>query len=218
LIDYDSKETSPTEPSLRDIRQAENIVNKIFKKDPAARVFIIAGRGHASEIISGGWKPMAYNLKQLTGIDPFTMMTQTMTERLSREQEDPNYKKAVELNLVEGISILKKNGEVKYFGSDAFDAYVFFPRTQIINGRPNWMFASGRKSVPFPFKNLELGKGLFLVQAFLEDQPYHTVPVDQIVITNTDKNKSLALKNGKYRVRIIDPNSEVVGEAEVKVK
>ena len=218
FIDYDSKEMSQTEPSLRDIRQAENIVERILKKDSSAKVLIIAGRGHASEVMSGGWKPMAFNLKQLTGIDPFTMMAQTMTERMTTSEEHPYYTKAIEAKLIKGITILKNKKNGNYLGSDAFDVFVFFPRTTIKYGRPDWLFSTMlRKPVELPF-SLAFTDGLYLVQAFFEYQPYTAVPVDQFVITKTDRNKCMALMPGKYKVRVVDKTSNVLSETLVSVE
>jgi len=169
--------------------------------------------------MSGGWKPMAFNLKQLTGIDPFTMMAQTMTERMTTSEEHPYYTKAIEAKLIKGITILKNKKNGNYLGSDAFDVFVFFPRTTIKYGRPDWLFSTMlRKPVKLPFNSLAFTDGLYLVQAFFEYQPYTAVPVDQFVITKTDRNKSMALMPGKYKVRVVDKTSNVLSETLVSVE
>ena len=75
LIAYETQERGPTgDGSFRDRKQAENIKARIFDHDPQAKVFIIAGRGHASEETApGGWTPMASVLKRLTGINQLTL-------------------------------------------------------------------------------------------------------------------------------------------------
>jgi len=50
LVAYDTTERgSGVDASFRDRTQAENIKARTFDRDPQAKVFIIAGRGHASE-------------------------------------------------------------------------------------------------------------------------------------------------------------------------
>jgi len=52
LIAYDTKERGPSgDASFRDRTQAENIKARTFDLDPHAKVFTLAGRGHASEEI-----------------------------------------------------------------------------------------------------------------------------------------------------------------------
>ena len=91
LVAYETKEPGPADDrSFRDRTQAENIKARIFDRDPQAKVLIIAGRLHASEEPApDGWTPMASVLKRLTGINPFTLYTPTMSERLTPDEEDP---------------------------------------------------------------------------------------------------------------------------------
>lgn len=218
LIDYDNSAYSETEPSLRDIRQAEYIRDRIFAKDKNAKVLVIAGRGHASEAMAAdGWKPMAFNFKQLTGIDPFTIYAPAMTERNSREEEDPLYRYAASHNMLNDVVMLRNASTKEYIGSTSFDAYVFFPRVTIVQGRPNWLFTTlQRTAVPLPDK-LRKGGGLRLVQAFEQGQPVNTIAADQFLLT-ADENKSLAMKKGKYYVRVIDAAGKVLAEENIVVK
>ena len=56
----------------REYEQAANIYTKTFKKDPHAKVLVWAGIGHINEEKSNVLK-MGYYLKELSGIDPFTI-------------------------------------------------------------------------------------------------------------------------------------------------
>ncbi|MGB8192300.1 MAG: hypothetical protein WCF67_10300 [Chitinophagaceae bacterium] len=218
LIDYDNTEHSDTEPSLRDIRQAEYIYNRVFAKDSNAKVFVIGGRGHAAEdITSDGWQPMAYNLKKLTGVDPFTIYTPPMTERNSREEEEPLYRFATANNMVNEPVIFRNSATSKYIGSSVFDAYVFFPRVKLVQGRPDWLFTTlKRKAVPLTDK-LQKGDSLRLVQAFEEGQPVNTIPADQFLLIGKE-NKALALKQGRYYVRVINASGELLASDKLMVK
>lgn len=218
LIDYDTYETSPTEPSFRDMMQAKNIYDKTFKKDKEARVLILAGRGHASEeIASNGWKPMGYNLKNLTGIDPFTLFAVTMTERIVPEDEHPLYRYATSKGLVKDVTLFKNRHSGKFLNAGSFDAYVFFPRVKLIEGRPDWLFNTlGRKKVNNPFKD-KISDDLQLVQAFFKDQPVNSIPVDQFVVNKNEPNKSFALKPGNYLARIIDKSGNIISQMPLTV-
>ncbi len=94
---------------------------------------------------------MALHLKGITGIDPLTLYAPMMTERLNREDEDPLYRHALQRGLISQPTIFEHAREGGLLGAEAFDAYVFFPRTRLIRGRPDWMVGtSGDGRRPFP--------------------------------------------------------------------
>src|SRR5262249_10994012 len=66
LIAYAPRERGPVgDASCRDRTQAANLKARVFDRDPDAKVFVIAGRLHASEKAApDGWTPMAAALKQ----------------------------------------------------------------------------------------------------------------------------------------------------------
>jgi len=131
LIAYDTEERGPAgDGSFRDRKQAENIKARIFDRDPQAKVFIIAGRGHASEeTASGGWTPMASVLKRLTGINPLTLYAPRMSQRLTPDEEDPFYRFATLHGLVKEPTVFVNRTEGRLLGSDGgdLDAYIFWP-------------------------------------------------------------------------------------------
>src|SRR5947207_3853129 len=173
LISYDTNERGPSgDASFRDRTQAENIKARTFDLDPRAKVFVIAGRGHASEeTANDGWTPMASVLKRLTGIDPLTLYAPTMSQRLTAAEEDPLYRFATAHGLVREPTIFVNRHERRLLGSDSFDAYVFWPRIKVSDGREDWMVRTlGRKPTQIP-RQLLSGQGLRLVQAFIEGEP-----------------------------------------------
>src|SRR5438477_11503540 len=184
LIAYDTKERGPSgDASFRDRTQAENIKARTFDLDPGAKVFVIAGRGHASEeTAQDGWTPMASVLKRLAGINPLTVYAPTMSQRLTSEEEDPLYRFATSRGLVRRPTIFVSRDEGRLLGSGSFDAYIFWPRIKIENGRPDWMIqALGRSRAQIP-PQLRSGHGMRIVQAFREGDRATAIPVDQVVI------------------------------------
>ena len=100
----------------------------------------------------------------------------------------------------------------------AFDAYVFFPRTRLVGGRPDWMAREmGRRRVPIPAR-LRGGRGLRLVQAFGEGEPASAIPVDQVLIKEGDDSKALMLPAGRLWLRTIESDGSVVAEARIGLR
>jgi hypothetical protein len=212
LIAYDNKEKE------RDKRQAELIKEKIFDKDPNAKVFIIAGRGHISEKISSdGWEPMGYCLEKLTGLDAFTIYAPTMSERISPDEEHPAYRDADKQNLLKEICIFVNEKKGSYYGTESMDAYVFFPRVKYISGRPDWLFnILGRKPVTVP-KELITSATPLLIQAFPGNDPAKSIPADQVLITAAGDPPSLALEPGIYWLRSIERNGNSSAVLRIRV-
>lgn len=219
LVAYEEMRRAPAgDESFRDRRQAENIQARVLAKDTRAKILILAGRGHASEATSpDGWTPMASVLKRITGIDPFTIFGVRMGERLTREEEDPMYRFATSRGLVREPTIFVDSETGRTLGDDSFDAYVFWPRTRVTNGRPDWLETTlGRRRVIIP-PSLAKGRGMRLVQAFRPGEPDIAIPVDQVLITDDTASKVLLLPPGAYRVRSIDRTGTLIGETSITV-
>jgi hypothetical protein len=219
LIAYDTSERGPDgDPSFRDRTQAANIKSRVLDRDPAARVFVIAGRLHASEKAApDGWTPMAAALKRATGIDPFTVYAPTMSQRLEREQEHPWYRDADARGLLKVPTIFVDKATGRTLGSDVCDAYVFWPRFRVEDGRPNWMVTTlGRKPVAIPGA-LRAGRGRRLVRAFVEGEPVSAIPADQLLLERPDAPGVLMLAPGRYRLRAVDEHSADLGTAGLQV-
>src|SRR2546423_8592267 len=219
LIAYDTEERGPSgDASFRDRTQAENIKARTFDLDPRAKVFILAGRGHASEeTAQDGWTPMASVLKRLTGIDPLTVYAPSMSQRVTSEEEDPLYRFATSRGLVKQPTIFVSRDGGRLLGSGSFDAYIFWPRIQVVAGRPDWMRqALGRKRAQIPSR-LWGEHGMRLVQAFREGDRASAIPVDQVIINEPRDRKVLMLPAGRYWLRTIDRDSKVIAEAHLSV-
>jgi hypothetical protein len=220
LIAYDTQERGPAgDASFRDRTQAENIKARTFDVDPEAKVFVIAGRGHASEeTAQDGWTPMASVLKRLTGINPLTLYAPSMSQRSTAEEEDPLYRSATSRGLIKQPAIFVDASADKLLGSSSFDAYIFWPRIKLKDGRPDWMDQTlARRRVRIPTE-LRKGTGMRLVQARREGEPASAIPVDQVIIDDRNDQKVLMLPPGTFWLRTIDQNSKVIAETKVSVR
>ncbi len=219
LVAYDTTERGPAEDtSFRDRTQAENIKKLVFDRDPQAKLLVLAGRGHAAEIPpADGWTPMASVLKRITGIDPFTIYAPTMSQRMTPEEEDPTYRGATARGFVIGPTIFVHDKEHLCLGSGNCDAYVFWPRFAVQDGRPDWMVKTmGRRSVSIP-DAVRKGSGLRLIQAFLAGESESAVPVDQVLVREGEAWPALMLPEEECWIRAIDAKGKVEGPISLKV-
>jgi hypothetical protein len=189
-------------PKLREIEQAKNI-QQILRSDPSAKILIHAGYDHIREDSLGGtWeKAMASRLRELTGINPFTINQEVLTERVDPSLENPFFRMiSVQVPSV----FIDESGNV-FSGPDGtnyYDVRVCHPRTRFIENRPHWLFIGNRKAIHLKKENLIVGFPC-LIQAYnATEDPAIAVPVDVIEISSAEINKPLVLAPGYYKVLI----------------
>jgi len=106
----------------------------------------------------------------------------------------------------------------RLLGSDSFDAYVFWPRVKLSDGREDWMAQTlGRKPKQIP-RQLLKGQGMRLVQAFIKGEPASAIPVDQVILATPNDRIALMLPPGRFWLRIIDRNSNVIAQANLSIR
>jgi hypothetical protein len=171
----------------REEGQAVNLVQRIFKADPRARVLIHAGYGHASEAVSpagkgvdgkpfGSIRFMAARLRDKTGIDPLT---------IDQTRMEPGGDASV---------ICSNQGMMP-----GYDVHVRSPAPRFRRGRPTWRIARGERLVEVPAA-LRRSKQRIVVEARRADEPADAVPRDRVLI-DPGETIPLLLPPGAYRVR-----------------
>jgi hypothetical protein len=196
----------------RETGQANNLVTRILKDNPRARIFVFVGYSHlmkrpqnrsAEPSRTVQW--MAGRLKEMTGIDPLTIDQVAMTD-----PETSSINGEVLRQVFEGrdpaISalILRHANEAKHlvlgtYANDA-DLQVFHRPTAYVDGRPDWMAMNGyRKPHAVPLEILPKA-GRRLVQAFFEGETGDAIAVDQFVVEAGATNvPPFMLPAGKFR-------------------
>lgn len=147
-----NKADSRSEQSRRDYWQARNLIDRTLGKDSEAKVLVHCGWGHLQEQTARNWQPMAYFVREITGIDPLTVDQTRLSERSEIGFEHAWRTKAEQLLPINDkpIVLLAKNGTPLKLGAGV-DVRVLPPRTVFYEGRPTWMDMLGRRhpvSVP----------------------------------------------------------------------
>jgi hypothetical protein len=199
-------------PKQREFEQAKNI-QQILKNDSLAKILIHAGYDHIREDSLGGeWeKAMALRLRELTGINPFTINQEVLTERISPSLENPFYN----MISVSAPSILIDNlGNVFSGpqGANYYDVRLCHPRTSYIKGRPHWLSSENKKYVHLKKKDLTVGFPCLLQAYNGNEDPNVAVPIDVVEIMEKKSSKPLILSPGKYTVLVkgISGKSKIV--------
>jgi hypothetical protein len=200
---------------------ARNLYARSFAKEPNTKVLAHVGYSHAIDSRTAvRAKALAWQLSQLTGVDPLTVDQTQMTERTDTAMEDPEYRRALQNNWLtkNPIVVRKPDGAFYRSSTDGFggvDMQVFSPRTQDNHGRPAWLARLGRTFITPKLPIPKDGKP-YLVQAFAAGMSDDAVPVDQYMSWQYG-HAALALPSGRFRVVVVGENGKL-GESEVIVR
>jgi hypothetical protein len=216
VFGYEARSTeSFSNPEVREIEQAKNIY-RILQNDPNARILLHSGYDHIREDSVGGtWKKaMAARLTDLTGIDPFTINQEVLTERAHPSLENPYYKM---LNVDRPSILVKENGELFSGpkGTHFYDVRMIHPRTHLVKGRPDWLLNNGARFIDIPKKKLP-GYPCIAHAYKKGENTNDAVPIDVVEIPGADKMRPLALPPGEYIIRVRDVDNKM-SEFDLKV-
>lgn len=209
LVAYE--DTTDADGLRREVHQAENI-GEVFKADPDARILVHAGYDHIREDSAvGDWgKAMAGRLREMTGIDPFTIDQEIMMEHFHSTKENP-YRR---------LANASKPAFYAYDDSTLFygplnrpkrvDARLFHPKTTYKYGRPEWLTMDGSKKyyVLDHIKSHLPTPCLVFAYNFSEDKN-EAVPADVIEVRTTEE-KALILYPGKYNLLVKDRQGKII--------
>ncbi len=230
--------TAPTPPTTMEGRikqvaereegQAKNLIERIFKKEPKAKVVVFVGYSHARKAPAGKDNPiewMAARLKKATGIDPLTVDQAEVMEHSRPGFEHPAYRLALQKKKTAAKPwVLYDAKAAAYYvpprDRGAFDLTVFHPRDEYEGGRPTWARMGGyRKPVKPEGLPAAPKDGSLLLQAFCQGEDVKVaVPVDQVEYAEADQAPALMLPAGEYAVRVVDAAGKVPHESAVSVK
>ncbi len=203
LFAYEARtQESLGDAKRREFEQARHI-QIILEKNPKAKILVHAGYDHIREdSLGGSWgKAMAGRLKELTGINPFTIDQEVLTERTDPSFENPFYK----MTSLDIPSIFVDDSGAVFSGPEGtnyYDVRLYHPRTKYIKNRPHWLMSDGKRYVYVGRKNLSLGCPC-LVQIYYQDEnPETAVPTDVIEIPSPTHSMPVVLPPGKFQALV----------------
>lgn len=200
LFPYESQ--SGANGKEREIQQARNM-QQMIEAHPQGKFLIHCGFDHINEAAAGSWeKAMAGRIKEYTGIDPFTINQEILTERYLQEKENPFFKMVDTLK--QTSVFIKEDGDLfrGNKGDERFDVRLFHPRTTYANGRPSWLMMDGERSIYMIDVEKVTIEYPVMIKAYLEEEAQDAVPVDVIEIEEYSNQKALVLPGGRYHLNI----------------
>ncbi len=238
IIPYDHfgpKSNNPiADANERERGEAQNLYDRIFRRDPKAKVLVHAGYGHiakattvlnltpgsiTSQTASGTLTLMALWFERISKIVPLSIDQTNMTESSIPQNEYPLYQAAIADNLLQDKPVVLKDKAGHYLASmtnsNAYDLYVFHPRDVYEFGRPTWLSENGQRQAYILPSDLGIPANTpALVQAFYASEDATVaVPIDQIEVKpGLNPLPALMLPAGRFRVRVVDGTNKILRE------
>jgi hypothetical protein len=190
----------------REESQANNLIDRVLKQQPRARIFVYVGYSHVlkgSETVDGKTQRwMAERLRAKTGIDPLcvdeTQVRDPMPGSRDRTLVDAIFAKTREDIVV--LTERAKPGEHYAYDPARVDIQVFHRPAKIAKGgREDWLSMSGYRAPRKIPVELLPKHGRRLVQAFVAGESEDAVPMDQVLVTAGEKPPVFMLPRGRYR-------------------
>lgn len=218
----------------RERGEAQNLYERVFQKDPKAKVVVYAGEGHiskktttlnltpgaiTSKTASGTLTFMALWFEKISKIMPLSVDQTNMVESSVPQYEDQFYRAAIADNLLQEKPVVLKDKLGHFFVAPddrgAYDLSVFHPRTQYEFGRPTWLSEDGQRQAYILPGDLGIPANTpALVQAFYADEDAKiAVPVDQIEVKpGLNPLPALMLPAGRFHLQVVDGSGKVLRE------
>ena len=192
----------------KDWARAMNI-NRIYKKDPAAKILVLTSRGNIKEVNTNGFKTMASWYRTFTKINPLTIDQRTFTEKCKAD-EDPLYgnrtvKKPTIFLYKNSPFIKQETNTITETTGKFVDLQIYFPRSSFRNDRPTWLEMDGyRLHQEVNPDKYGMGSPCMVMAFKKEEDISFAVPMDAIELGNTGTRTSLLLPTGSYTLLLND--------------
>jgi hypothetical protein len=190
----------------REEAQADNLIERILKGNPGARLFIYVGYSHAYkgfQEMPGNRRTawMAERLRAKSGIDPLCIDQTSVIEPQPGSRDRALLDAIFAARTDDAVVLADKATPTRYSSPDTarIDVQVFHRPTKLLRGRPDWLAMHGYRKPHAIQAKLLPTSGRRLVQAFVAGESAGAVPVDQVVVTAGDPVPVFMLPKGRFR-------------------
>lgn len=218
----------------RESQQARNLIERVFKSHPQARLVVDAGYGHIQEsgVYLGG-RSMGEYFRQLSGIDPLTVEQVVLIPHPDPGHDHPAYTAVMQkLSPDQPLVLLGANGQ-PWALRDGYDVSVFFPPQILRRGRPTWLALGGLRK-PYLVNGEALCGQAYpcLVEARYANEGADAIPADRLAFdpppqfvrndsglrpTSGLATSELYLRPGAYRLMATDADGRVLVRQNITV-
>jgi hypothetical protein len=246
IVPYDVDVSSSGD---RDTIEARTLYEKVFAKDPQAKLFVHAGYSHIDKApgnLGNDIKPMAMQLKRLSGYDPLCVDQVQFRDVAVGGLDFGFYDKVALQFSPHKPTALRKLDSDTYWTSDPreHDISIILPpasvgdldyglATQVdtmhreifflphapfdIRARPSWLSLDGKRTTFSIDTTLCQDQVPCVVDAYYSDEPDSSTPADRYTFLRGHSRNVLYLYPGHYRLRAWNAAGATLGQESIDV-
>jgi hypothetical protein len=232
VVAYESDQ--PGTADARERMQARNLYERVFRRDPKARLVVNAGYAHIQEqgAYLGG-RSMAQYLQQLDDIDALTVEQTMMIPHPQAAQDHPWYSAVMATAHPDQPFVFTDTQGRPWSLRTGYDVSVFFPPPRMRRERPGWLTLGGLRRPYFISGDTLCGaRWPCLVEALpaaegddavaadrvLFDPPPNPPPLhDRVRPLRGATASELYLRPGDYRLRVVGGDGRISESQNVRV-
>jgi hypothetical protein len=190
----------------REEAQANNLIERVLKREPRARLLVYVGYSHAFkgfQEMPGNRRTawMAERLRSKTGIDPLCIDQTTVIEPRPGSRDRALHDAIFAVRADDSVVLAARDAPTRFMSPDAarIDLQVFHRPSSLMKGRPDWLAMGGyRKPHRIPARLLP-DEGRRLIQAFVAGESPDAIPIDQVLVTAGEPPPVLMLPDVRIR-------------------
>lgn len=217
IVPYESFDKAQ---QVRETGQANNLYRRVFVADPAARLFVHAGYAHIDKAPGGlgdDVRPMAMELKRLSGFDPLSI-DQIRFRGVDPARQPRNYRQLIAAFHPTKAMVLLGRGDGKPWSAhpQRYDISVILPSTTDAP-RPNWL-RRDRQRHAWPIDTALCARARpCVIEARLTNEPDDATPADRYTLLDMHAQAALYLRPGRYQVRAWEASGRTLGERRISI-
>ena len=217
VVPYESNAPTMAE---REAGQAQQLYRKVFQADPKARLFVHAGYAHIDKApgnLGAGVKPMAMQLRELSGFDPLTI-DQTRWRDIGVALDGDPYRQLIALYQPQQAVVLTRRDDGSAWTADPsrHDVDVLLPGPGRLR-RPRWLNLDGKRVSRLITTELCAGRVPCVVEARYANESDEAIPADRFTFLAPDGMNSLYLYPGRYRLTAWSADGRTLLERRLEV-
>ena len=219
VVPYEASAAADDETE-REREQARHLMERVFRAQPEARLFVHAGYAHVHK--RAGYldaEPMAVHLQRMSGFEPLSI-DQTVLRPIDAAREYRDYGALCARFAVNAPSLLLSgDGKPWSLEPEFYDASVLLPPpARRIVGRPDWLALDGaREAVAI---DLDVGEQHlpYLLEARYANESDKAVPADRLPVESATRQAVLFLRPGSYRISASDSAGRALFQRTLRVE
>jgi len=213
VVPYETANTN-ADADTREQEQAGNLMTRVLRAQPNARLFVHAGYAHVHKHQGYlfGADPMALHLQRMAGTEVLSI-DQTMFRPDLPGREYADYRTLLQQFAIQKPSVFLRQGGSAAWSLEPkfYDVSVILPPADhLVVGRPDWLTLGGAREAVAIDLDVQPEHLPCVLEARYASESDKAIPADRVLIEQRIGQAVLFLRPGNYRISASDANARTL--------